>query len=92
MTTTTTQMDLSTFGGPFLLYADTVRNLTISAGGYPSPEWFKTQMPRIGAAYDLGEPVEMIAATIAIFGKAAMVRKPKTARQLAVRVVEVRHG
>lgn len=81
--------DLNTFGGPFILYADTVRNLVVKAGAYPSPEWFKTQMGRIGAAYNLGEPVEIIAETIAIFGKAAMARRTKTPRQLALRVTKV---
>lgn len=82
-------MDLRKFCGPFLLYADTVRNLVIKANAYHSPEWFASQLGRIGRAYSLDEPVEMIAATISAFGKGAMIRRTKTPRQMATRIVKV---
>jgi hypothetical protein len=81
-------MKMTKFGGTFLNYQDAVRNLVIAADAYPSPDWFKTQMKRIATAYDLGEPVEWCAETIAAFGKGAMVRKTKTPRDLAIRVVK----
>jgi len=79
-------MNLTKFGGPYINYADTVRSLVIEAGAYPSPEWFKGQTHRIAAAYDIGEPVEMCAATIAEFGRHYR-PKQKTPAQLAVRRV-----
>jgi len=82
-------MNIRKFGSSYLLYRETVRDLVCEAGAYVSPEWFETQHDRIGAAYNLGEPVEMIADTIAAFGKGAMVRRSKTPRQLAVRTVKV---
>jgi hypothetical protein len=80
---------MTKFGGTFLNYQDTVRNLVIAANAYPSADWFKTQMKRIAAAYDLGEPAEWCAETISAFGKGAMVRKTKTPRESAVRIVKV---
>ena len=82
-------MNLAKFGSTYLLYRETVRDLVCKAGAYVSPEWFESQYGRIGVAYNLGEPVGMIAATISEFGRGAMARPAKTPRQLAVRVVKV---
>jgi len=62
-------MNLSRFGGPYLSYREAVRDGLIAAGAYPSPEWFRSQWARIGRAYDMGEPVDMIVATLALMAQ-----------------------
>ena len=81
--------NLDKFGGPYLLYKETVRDRVIALGGYASPEWFETQSDRIAGAYMLGEPVDFLAGTLAHFGKYAAIKPTKTPRQLAKRVVRV---
>lgn len=81
--------NLDRFGSTYLLYKETVRDRVIALGGYASPEWFETQNERLRRAYDLGEPVDFIADTLAHFGKYAAVKPTKTPRQLAKRIVRV---
>ena len=85
-------MDLNKFGSSYLLYKESVRDRVIALGGYASPEWFETQDERLTRAYNLGEPVDFIAETLAHFGRHAAIRKTKTPRQLAARVVRVEPG
>lgn len=78
---------MTSFGGTFIHYKASVADALIERKCYVSPEWFREQTSKLLFAYDLGEPVSVIADTLALFSLGA--RKPKTARQIAVRVVRV---
>lgn len=80
-----TEINWTTFGGPFLAYQNSVRDGLIAAGRYVSPEWFSTQMRRVGVAYDLGEPLDLCIQTLAMFALGAT--PPKTPLAMALRVV-----
>ena len=80
---------MTKFAGTYLNYREEVRDLVIKQDGYAGPKWFETQAQRIIAAYDLGEPVEFLADTLAQFGRHAKIGPTKTPRQLAKRVVRV---
>lgn len=73
------------FAGTFIAYKALVADELVKRYRYPSPEWLDGQMARLMAAYDLGEPAELIAETLAMFALGA--RKAKTPLQLAVRHV-----
>lgn len=77
------------FAGPFIAYQSEIRGALVDRNAYVSVEWFQSQMPRVAKAYDLGEPVWMIADTLAFFAQGVAASRTKSPRALAQRVVRV---